>query len=193
MRARMALLVSGTTCEIREIKLRDKPPELLAASPKATVPVLVAADGGVIDQSLDIMRWALRRNDPEDWLAGDDLPLLGANDGPFKHHLDRAKYPGRYEESGDHRGEALRLLEPLETRLQRTAYLCADRRTLTDIALLPFVRQFAQIDRPWFDAQPYPALQRWLQTLLASPLFEAAMIRLPVWRAGDPPTLFPAA
>jgi glutathione S-transferase len=193
MRARMALLVSGTQCEIREVKLRAKPAELIAASPKATVPVLVLPHGGAIEQSLDIMRWALARNDPEGWLGGDDAALIATNDGAFKHHLDRAKYPDRYAESGDHRAAALALLAPLETRLRATAHLCGDAPTLTDIALLPFVRQFAEIDRTWFDAQPCPALQRWLGHHLASPLFAAAMVRLPVWQAGDPPTLFPAA
>ena len=190
MRARMALLASGTLCELREVKLRDKPAALIAASAKATVPVLVLPDGTVIDQSLDIMRWALGRNDPENWLAGDDAALIAANDGPFKHHLDRAKYPGRYPESGDHRAEALALLAPLEARLAKTSNLCRETPALTDIALLPFVRQFAEIDRTWFDAQPLPGLQRWLQEHLAGALFTAAMVRLPVWQPGDAPTLF---
>jgi glutathione S-transferase len=193
MRARMALLVSDTVCEIREVVLRDKPAALIEASPKATVPVLVLPDGQVIDESLDIMRWALARNDPEHWLDGDDSELIAANDGPFKHHLDRAKYPGRYEESGDHRALALALLEPLEARLTESAYICGSRPMLTDFALLPFVRQLAEIDRSWFDAQPLPALGRWLVDQLASDLFTGAMMRLPAWKAGDSPTLFPSA
>ncbi|HMI20038.1 MAG TPA: glutathione S-transferase N-terminal domain-containing protein [Sphingomonas sp.] len=193
MRARMALLASGTVCEIREVVLRDKPAALIEASPKATVPVLVLPDGQVIDESLDIMRWALGRNDPDHWLEGDDADLIAANDGPFKHHLDRAKYPGRYDESGDHRALALALLAPLEARLMDSAYLCGDRPMLTDFALLPFVRQFAEIDRPWFDAQPLPALGRWLSGLLDTDRFAAAMVRLPAWKVGDPPTLFPSA
>ena len=192
MRTRMALLVSGIVCEIREIKLRDKPAELIAASPKATVPVLLLPDGEVIDESLDIMRWALGNNDPENWLAGDDRALIAANDGPFKHHLDRAKYPGRYNQDGDHRAQALALLRPLETRLTDSPYLGGGTRALTDIALLPFVRQFAEIDRAWFDAQPLPALHRWLARHLASDLFQAAMVKLPVWRPGDGPVFFPA-
>lgn len=185
MRARLALLASGTVCEIREVVLRDKPAALVEASPKATVPVLVLSDGQVIDESLDIMRWALGRNDPDHWLEGDDADLIAANDGPFKHHLDRAKYPGRYAESGDHRALALALLEPLEARLADSPYLCGEQPMLTDFVLLPFVRQFAEIDRAWFDAQPLPALRRWLAGLLASDLFAAAMVRLPVWKAGD--------
>jgi glutathione S-transferase len=193
MRARMALLVSGIVCEIREVKLRDKPAALSAASSKATVPVLVLPDGSAIDESLDIMRWALGHHDPENWLAGDDAALIAANDGPFKHHLDRAKYPGRYDESDDHRAGGLAMLVDLEARLAVSAHLCGDTRSLTDIALVPFVRQFAAIDSEWFDAQPLPALRRWLARHLASDLFEATMVALPPWRSGDAPTLFPAA
>ncbi len=186
----MALIVSGVACEIREVLLRDKPSALIEASAKATVPVLVLADGTVIDQSLDIMRWALGRHDPESWLAGDDAALIAANDGPFKYHLDRAKYPGRYPESGDHRAQALAMLEPLEARLSSGPYLCGATRSLTDAALFPFVRQFAEIDRTWFDALPLPQLQRWLAAHLASDLFVAAMVRLTPWRPGDVPVLF---
>ncbi|HWI85259.1 MAG TPA: glutathione S-transferase [Sphingomonas sp.] len=192
MRARMALLISGTSCELREVKLREKPAELIAVSPKATVPVLVLPDGRVIDQSLDIMRWALGRNDPENWLAGDDNVLIAANDGPFKYHLDRAKYPGRYPEEGDHRALGLAMLDDLEQRLSLTANLCGAARSLTDIALLPFVRQFAEIDRSWFDAQPFPSLRRWLAWHLASDLFQSAMVRPLPWKIGDQPVLFPA-
>ena len=185
----MALLVSGEVCELREVVLRDKPAALIEASPKATVPVLLLPDGQVIDESLDIMRWALGRSDPERWLDGDDAELIAANDGPFKHHLDRAKYPDRYDGGDDHRSLALAMLAPLESRLAERAYLCGDRPALTDFALLPFVRQFAAIDRPWFEAQPLPALTRWLDELLATALFTATMARFPTWKKGDPPAL----
>lgn len=186
MRARMALLASGTTCEIREVKLREKPAEMIAASPKGTVPVLVLSDGPVIDESLDIMRWALRRNDPERWLEGDDAELIAINDGAFKYHLDRYKYPDRYPSSPvDHRAQAVTILDELEQRLTQRAYLCGDERRLTDAALMPFVRQFAATDRDWFDAQPLPSLQRWLATMLASPLFAEAMIVRPQWRGSS--------
>lgn len=196
MRARMALWVAGVTVELREVKLAAKPPALLAASPKGTVPVLVLADGPdngtVIDESLDIMRWALGQNDPEGWLAGDDADLLAANDGPFKHHLDRAKYPGRYDEDGvtDHRAEALALLAPLEARLADRPFLTGETRALTDIALLPFIRQFAAIDPEWFAAQPLARLQDWLQRLLGSPLFVSIMPKFAPWQDGDAPVLF---
>jgi len=187
MRARMALLVSGTVCELREVLLRDKPAELIAASPKATVPVLVLPEGRVIDESLDVMRWALARHDPEGWLDGDDRVLIATYDGAFKHHLDRAKYPQRYDDDAvDHRAEALAMLVELDRRLASRAYLCGDRRTLSDAAIMPFVRQFAAIDRAWFDAQPLPAVHRWLAALIASPLFEQTMRAFPRWSAGQP-------
>ncbi|MBD3759120.1 glutathione S-transferase [Rhizorhabdus sp.] len=193
MRARMALLASGTVCELREVKLSDKPGALIAASPKGTVPVLVLPDRTVIDQSIDIMRWALSRNDPEGWLGGDDAALIAANDGPFKHHLDRYKYPGRYgTDAAEHRAAGLALLGLLEERLAQGAYLSGGARGLADIAVMPFVRQFAETDRGWFDSQPVPALRAWLAGLLASPLFAAAMLRVPPWAAGQPAVLFPA-
>lgn len=185
MRARLALLVSGVSFELREVKLSAKPAAMIAASPKGTVPVLVLEDGRVIDESLDIMRWALGRHDPEGWLAGDDAALIAANDGPFKHHLDRAKYPERHGVDPEpHRAGALALLAPLEERLRAQAFLCGATRTLTDAALMPFVRQFAAIDAGWFADQPLPAVQRWLAGQIASPLFDRAMARHAVWR-GD--------
>lgn len=192
MRARMALWVAGVRVELREVKLAAKPPELIAASPKATVPVLVLADGTVIDESLGIMRWALAQNDPEEWLAGDDAALIAVNDGAFKHHLDRAKYPGRYDEDlvTDHRAAALALLAPLEARLGNAPYLCGATRSLTDIALLPFIRQFAAIDPAWFAAQPLPHLQDWLARLLDAPLFASVMPKFTVWHERDPPVVF---
>ncbi|HEY0623096.1 glutathione S-transferase [Sphingomonas sp.] len=183
MRARMALLVSDTACEVREVKLREKPLEMVAASPKGTVPVLVLCDGPVIEESLDIMRWALRRNDPEHWLDGDDAELIGINDSSFKFHLDRYKYADRYPaDAVDHRAQAVQILAGLEQRLAKRAFLCGDARSLTDAAIMPFVRQFAATDRGWFDAQPLPSVQRWLATMLASPLFAEAMAKRPQWR-----------
>ncbi len=183
----MALWAAGITVELREVKLAAKPPELAAASSKATVPVLVLVDGTVIDESLAIMRWALAQNDPGEWLAGNDAALIAANDGPFKHHLDRAKYPGRYEEDGvtDHRAAALAMLTPLEARLADAPFLCGGKRSVTDIALFPFIRQFAHIDREWFAAQPLPRLQDWLEQLIASDLFAAIMPKFLPWKAGD--------
>lgn len=193
MRARMALLVSGTACHIREVKLLRKPEELIAASPKATVPVIVRTDGGVIEESLAIMRWSLARNDPEGWLEREDHALIEANDGPFKHHLDRYKYPERHaSDPVEHRAAGLAMLQLLEARLVARGNLCGDRRGITDIAIFPFVRQFAETDRAWFDAQPLPGLQAWLRDHLQSALFGAIMVRLDPWRPGDAPLGFPA-
>lgn len=191
MRARMALWMARIAVELREVKLAAKPPELIAASPKATVPVLVLPDGRVIEESLEIMRWALAQNDPEGWLDGDDAALIAVNDGPFKHHLDRAKYPTRYEADGiDHRAAALALLLPLEERLAGQDQLCGPRRRLTDIALFPFIRQFAHSDREWFAAQPLPRLSAWLEGHITSDLFAAIMPKFAPWKAGDPPVIF---
>ncbi len=193
MRARLALLVSGTDCELREVKLADKPAAMIAASAKATVPVLVTAGGAVIDESLDIMRWALARHDPEGWRAGDDAALIAATDGPFKHHLDRYKYPERHgADPAMHRAAGLALLAELEARLAAQPHLCGDRRSLADAAILPFVRQFAATDADWFAAQPLPGVQRWLAAGLAAPLFARAMVRHKPWRPGEAPVFLAA-
>lgn len=188
IRARLALAVSETAVEHREVKLRDKPAEMLAVSPKGTVPVLVLSDGAVIDESLDVMRWALARNDPERWLAGDDVELIATNDGAFKHHLDRYKYPERYAAGGvDHRAAALAILQGLEVRLGNHAYLSGARFGLTDAAILPFVRQFSAVDPGWFAAQDLARVQAWLGEFLASALFARVMAVREVWRAKDVP------
>lgn len=184
IRARLALAVSGTAVEHREVRLRDKPAEMLVASPKGTVPVLVLPDGAVIDESIDIMRWALGRNDPEDWLTGDDAALIVTNDGPFKHHLDRYKYAERFAaDDVDHRAAGLAILEELEARLGERAYLGGERFGLADAAILPFVRQFAAVDREWFAAQYLSGVQAWLTTFVGSALFEGVMVVREAWRA----------
>ena len=184
MRARMALYVSGVEFEHREVMLRDKPPEMLAASPKGTVPVLVIGDR-VLEESLDIMRWALGLSDPEGWLEREEPELLAANDGPFKHHLDRFKYSTRYEGADPvaHGQAALEHLRALEKRLALSPYLSGDRRGFADIAIFPFVRQFAHADREWFDAQDLPRVQRWLDDLVGSELFAAIMAKHDPWKA----------
>ncbi len=184
IRARLALAVSGVAVEHREVKLRDKPADMLAASPKGTVPVLVLRQAQVIDESIDIMRWALARNDPEGWLAGDDVALIAANDEAFKHHLDRYKYPERFAADGvDHRAAGLAILGDLEARLVERAYLGGDRFGLADAAILPFVRQFAAVDRDWFAAQDLPRVQAWLAAFVGSALFEGVMEVREVWRS----------
>ncbi|MGY2734043.1 glutathione S-transferase [Sphingomonas sp. UYP23] len=161
---------------------------MLAASPKATVPVLVLADGSVIDESLDIMLWALARNDPERWRDGYDAALVARFDTDFKHHLDRYKYAERYGvDAIAHRDAGLALLEMLENRLIATRCLSGADRTLSDMAILPFVRQFAAVDRGWFETQPIAHVRAWLAALVASPLFDRAMQRLEPWVPGDVP------
>ncbi len=193
MRARMAVAVSGLQVELREVVLRDKPPEMIEASPKATVPVLLLPDGSVIDESMDIIRWALKLHDPQDWLAGDDADLIAQSDGPFKAALDRYKYPHRYglETGTAHRDAAMAFLGQLDATLQASSFLTGETPGLVDIALFPFVRQFAATDQTWFDVQPLAALQRWLSGLTGSDLFADIMHRYPPWKAGDAPTIFP--
>lgn len=198
MRARFALLASGTACELREVVLRDKPAALREASPKATVPVLVDVDGTVIDESLAIMRWALARRDPQGWLApsagtlDDMLALVAQCDGGFKWHLDRYKYPNRYEgvDALQHRAETSGFLDALEARLRNSRHLFGDNAALADMAIAPFVRQFAQVDAAWFAAAPWPALNAWLSALTASPLWAKAMPKFSPWRPGDAVVVF---
>ena len=186
MRARMALIISGQQVELREVVLRDKPASMLALSPKGTVPVLALPGGEVIEESLDIMRWALRLDDPEGWLEGDDAALIAANDGAFKQHLDRYKYATRHgSDPLEHRAAGMAWLGELEARLESGAFLCGGRRMLADIAIFPFVRQLAAADQAWFDAQPLPRVQAWLRALIGSELFDRAMVRRAAWQLGD--------
>lgn len=201
MRARLALAASGQQCVLREIVLRDKPAEMIAASAKATVPVLCLTDGRVLDESLDIMMWALQQNDPGKWLSPESgsldemTALIQENDGPFKQHLDRYKYENRYDDSAEpahHRSEGSKFLASLNARLERHGQLFGTRASLADVAIFPFVRQFANTDRDWFDAQPLQPLQDWLAGHLNGELFQGIMLKWPVWSPGDAETLFPA-
>ena len=209
MRARLALAVSQQAYDLQEITLRDKPPSLLAVSPKATVPVLCLPDGRVLDQSLDIMHWALQQHDPRRWLQADpadQAALIASNDGPFKHHLDRYKYPQRYASDHAsaaalhsthagtetqsfaelHRQQAAACLAPLQARLCQQRWLGGAEASLADMALLPFVRQFAHTDALWFAQQPWPELVRWLQDWETSPLLASVMHKYTAWPAGLP-------
>jgi len=181
MRARMALRYSGAAVQIIEVSLKAKPAEMLALSPKGTVPVL-SVDGRVVDESLAIMRWALAQNDPEGWLLEDDgatQALIEENDQGFKYQLDRYKYAERYPEQPmeHYRAEGEVFLSKLEGLLAQREYLLAGHLSLADVALAPFVRQFAHVDREWFGRAPYPRLQAWLQRFLESPLFIAIMAK----------------
>lgn len=202
IRARLALTVSGQRVELREVVLRNKPPELLAASSKATVPVLVLPGGRVLEQSLDIMRWALERHDPQGWLQTcrvDMLALVGAVDGAFKHHLDRYKYPDRYQDHSSlhsldgHRSAAAHMVSEWNQRLARQPYLFGAHPTLADMAAAPFVRQFASVDAAWFAAQPWPQVQRWLVNFENSALFLQVMQKFAPWASGTSGVVFPTA
>ena len=199
IRARLAIAASATTVELREVVLKDKPAEMLASSPKGTVPVLVLASGQVIDESLDIMLWALSQADPEQWLPAAEsshrdevFELITNNDGAFKAALDRYKYADRYPEHSSeyYRDQACLYLQPLEQRLSRQRYLTAQTVSLADVAIWPFVRQFAHVDKAWFDSTELPGLQRWLAEFLDSPMFAAVMKKYPAWSADQSPLLF---
>lgn len=200
MRARLALAVSGQVCELREVVLRNKPQGLLQASPKGTVPVLVLPGGQVLEQSLDIMLWALAQHDPEGWLTPSDgtmadmLALIAECDGPFKQALDRCKYPSRYPDTdaGLARTQAVAWLQRLEARLTDHPFLHGDHAALADMAIAPFVRQFAGIDAIWWQAQPWSHLQVWLARWQASDLLERVMHKLPAWVDGTQGSPFPS-
>jgi glutathione S-transferase len=198
MRARLALLVAGLNFLAYEVVLRDKPAALLALSPKGTVPVLHLPDGRVIDESWDIMAWALQSPEHAPWWhlaqTPDNLDLLKRNDGVFKHHLDHYKYPERVPGDSQpreaHRDQAVAtLLVPIETRLQQQPFLGGNQACAIDLAIFPFVRQFAAVEPAWFSAQKWPALQSWLAQWLSSALFEACMTKLPSQSMGVFPTL----
>lgn len=192
MRARLAVLASGLRVELREVALRDKPAAMIAVSPKGTVPVLVLPGGDVIDESLDIMLWAFRIGEEAGWRDGHDAGLIAANDGPFKHHLDRYKYADRYGVSPiEHRTAATVYLRQLDDRLEGQTNLHGAVPSMSDIAILPFVRQFAETDRHYFDGLPLANVQRWLERFLGSSMFATVMVRLEPWRAAAPPILFP--
>ncbi len=189
IRARMALHVAGIVVEIREVALRDKPPSLRALSPKATVPVLRLPDGSVLEESLDILLWALRQHDPLAWLATvqDDTVRhwVSRNDEDFKPLLDRYKYAPRHPElsQSQHRERALHaFVNPLETCLAAQPFVCGAQPGWADVALFPFVRQFAMVEPAWFDqVATLAALRRWLNVWRDSAWFAAVMARQPVW------------
>ncbi|PHR57693.1 MAG: glutathione S-transferase [Robiginitomaculum sp.] len=192
MRARMGLHISGVDYEHREILLRDKPSQMLEVSPKGTVPVLILQDGTVIDESFDIMLWALKQNDPENWLTHTPLdtirPLIETITTDFKHHLDRYKYASRYNE-GDtrasidlsHREQACNILQTFEDTLSASPFLMGEKACLADYAIFPFIRQFSNVEREWWDSKPFPYIHAWLENFLASEIFKAIMKKHPIW------------
>ncbi|BBB26261.1 glutathione S-transferase [Amphritea japonica] len=200
IRARLAIAGSELAVELREVVLKEKPSAMLEISPKGTVPVLHLAEGRVIDESRDIMRWAVRQNDPHNWLCSDSPDLLWQiegliqeNDFVFKQHLDRYKYFERHPNHPQHyyREQCEVTLVKLERLLQAHSFLVGEHCSLADMAIFPFIRQFAHVDRDWFYAASYPALQRWLKHHLESPLFTVVMHKFTPWKEGDTPLLFP--
>ena len=201
MRGRMGLSIAGVPVQVREVVLRDKPAEMLEASPKGTVPVLLTSSGDIVDESLDVMRWALAQNDPEGWLDADPdttNELIARNDGPFKRALDRYKYPNRYSDEdlvpGAARASGLEILQDLDVRITaQGGQLVRAERSLADIAIFPFIRQFAHTDMDWFNAQDLPALQAWLEGHKQSSLFKGVMKKYAQWSPGADEPILPVA
>lgn len=194
MRARMAIVSSGLQVILREISLRDKPQSLLDISSKATVPVLLTPEEKVIDESLDIMLWALRQADPSAWLRNINYALIKNNDGPFKQWLDCYKYADRYPEQSQqfYREQGERTLLMLEQALADAAFLSGDTVTMTDIAIFPFIRQFVSVEQGWFEQAPYPKTRQWLNYLLTSELFQLTMHKYLPWNMeNEEQALFP--
>lgn len=193
IRARLAIKVSQIQVELREVVLAEKPKAMLAESPKGTVPVLVLSDDTVIDESKDIMFWALNQNDPDKWLSqhqekiNEIDALITLNDNDFKRYLDHYKYADRFPEQPMeyYREQGEVFLQQLETRLSKNPFLLGDSLSMADMAIVPFIRQFAFVDKPWFDRSPYRQLQDWLENILASDLFNKVMIKQSQWKEGD--------
>lgn len=194
MRARLAIQSSGRQVVLQEILLKDKPTAFLAASPKGTVPVVQDGDD-VIEESRDVMLWALGRSDPENWLEmpAEGHTLIDTCDGPFKQALDHTKYAVRFPDRDEaaERAKAMVFLRDLDARLSHNPFLMGPKRTLADMAILPFVRQFANTDRAWFDAQGLGSLTAWLDAFLGSDRFRKVMTKYPPWQNGQDQVLFP--
>ncbi len=195
IRARLAIASAGIKVELREIQLKNKPTPFLETSASATVPALRIGEQ-VIDESLDIMIWALKQSDPEHLL---NMPekgweLIATNDGPFKAALDHTKYATRYPELDKNveRAKAAESLFALDERLSETLWLFGDRPTIADYAIVPFVRQFANIDRDWFNGQPWAALIAWLDRFLEGDVFAKVMVKYEPWTDGAAPVWFGA-
>ena len=195
IRARMAIAAADIRCELREVLLRNKPTAMLEASEKGTVPVLVLPDR-VLDESLDVAQWALSQRDPLAWADGpteETRVLLQDNDGPFKQHLDRYKYANRYDDvdAREEREQAAKIIARLESRLSAHAYLLGEAPRLADVAIFPFVRQFAGVDAAYWEAAAFPHVRRWLEAWCACALFARCMHKSPPWDPRAEPVFFP--
>ena len=193
MRAHLALKKAGLKIELREVMLSDMPEEALNISPKATVPILILRDGTVLDESWDIVKWALQQNDPDNWLGENDsfLPdaemLIETNDFSFKNDLDHYKYADRYPEYSEqhYRQACEEFIEEIEDILTDNRYLLDNQLSLADISVFPFIRQFSLVDKSWFDQSPYPRVQTWLDSLISTPLFQQVFQKHDVWQPGE--------
>lgn len=199
MRARMGLLLARQVVTLRDINMKDKPEEMLAVSSKATVPVLILNDASVIDQSLDIMVWALTKNDPDNLLHNHQpntlsimLELINRNDNEFVSDLKKYKAAARYHdvEKDSHRQHCEVFLKHLEQRLNEHEFVMGDTLSLVDYAILPFIRQFSRVERPWYLQAPYPKLRHWLNTFYQQPTFTKTMVKHPKWTRYEPDVLF---
>jgi glutathione S-transferase len=192
----MAIAYAGIDVGLREVVLKDKPAAMLEASSKGTVPVLIDTNGRVIDESLDVMAWALDQHDSDHWLSGEGLqdPLIDSCDNTFKHWLDRYKYAVRFPEQTEqwYREQGEHFLDQLEQLLADHLYLRGDSLSAVDVAVMPFVRQFAAVDTNWWSGRPYPQVATWLELLLESDLFKGVMNKYPQWHDGDPAIRFPS-
>lgn len=179
IRARMAIFSANIVLEIREVDLKNKPAHLLEISPKGTVPVLQLINGEVLEESLVIMNWALNQADPENWLNATDEAerLIQWNDGEFKYYLDRYKYADRYLENTQeyYRQKASEFLFILDERLTSNRYLCGQQISIADVAIFPFIRQFASVDTEWWQHSSFQVVNRWLQGFIESELFALVM------------------
>ncbi|MDO5769152.1 MAG: glutathione S-transferase [Psychrobacter sp.] len=200
IRARLAILFAELQVELREVVLKDKPAQMLAISPKGTVPVLQIRDGTVIEESMDIMIWAFEQQDCQRLIASEldykdpAEELIKRNDKEFKYWLDRYKYAERHTEmtQAEYQLQGEVFLQQLESLLTKHRYLLGEQPSLADIAIMPFVRQFAHVDRKVFDKLPYPHLQGWLQRWLEHPIFIQSMTKFPPWQEGDEALVFPS-
>lgn len=199
MRARIAIFKAKQTVILRDLVLTNKPKEMLVASPKATVPTLVFNNGDVLDESLEVMLWALNASDPDDLLHqnkgnsfADMLKLIHVFDHEFKVSLEQYKCAKRYQENNveECRLECEQYIQQLEQRLTQHQFLMSNKESLADIALLPFIRQFARIERQWYLQSPYPHLRQWLNNYLQSPMFTKVMAKYPLWLENQELVLF---
>lgn len=199
MRARMGLLLAKQAVILREVIMKDKPKEMLAVSAKATVPVLILSNATVIDQSQDIMLWALNKKDPANLLYSDQanmltemLKLIHHNDHVFVDSLKKYKAASRYHdiEKNTHRRRCEEYISLLEQRLNQHEFIMGDKPSLVDYAILPFIRQFSRVERQWYLQAPYPLLQRWLAAQYQQPIFTKAMAKYQPWSKSDAPVLF---